>query len=105
MSAFLNKLDEALKAEKVAAYTPSLEKRFLDWFADLPEFSRDRYWSMAEFEHALGVPGRLISPVLIRLGWARKRKWSSRGQYHRYWEYPLDNAYTNGSRIQAQPRE
>ena len=85
MSAYLNKLNDAFQAEQENAQPPALEQRFLDWFADLPEFSRNRLWSMTEFEHALGVPGRLISQVLLRLGWERKRKWSSRGQYHRYW--------------------
>lgn len=85
MSAFLNGLNEVRKAEQIAVHTPPLEMRFQAWFNSLPEFSRNRFWSMNEFECALGIPGRLISPVLLRLGWERKRKWSSHGQYHRYW--------------------
>ncbi len=65
-----------------------LKQRFLDWFTSLPEFTRDRPFSMTEFEIALGSRGRFISPVLLALGWQRKRRWSSRGQYHRYWIPP-----------------
>ena len=85
MSAFLKQLNDAQIADQAIAHPTPLEKRFTEWFVELPEFSRDRLWSMAEFEQALGAPGRLVSPVLLRLGWERKRKWSSRGQYHRYW--------------------
>ena len=34
--------------------------------------------------HVPARPGRLISPILLALGWKRKRRWSSTGQYHRY---------------------
>ncbi len=63
----------------------SLETRFVNWFDSLPEFTRNRPFSMSEFENALGTQGKHLSPVLLRLGWVRKRRWNSRGQYHRYW--------------------
>lgn len=65
--------------------TPDLEQRFIAWFDSQPEISRVRPYSMVELERALGTPGRLLSPVLIALGWERRRKWSSKGQSHRYW--------------------
>jgi hypothetical protein len=43
---------------------------------------------MAEFETALKTQGKYISPVLLELGWRRKRIWSTTGQHHRYWESP-----------------
>ena len=43
---------------------------------------------MVEFEGALKTQGKYISPVLLELGWRRKRVWSTTGQYHRYWEPP-----------------
>lgn len=68
--------------------SPSLQDRFLAWYAALPEVSRDRPFAMVEFERALQTQGKYLSPVLLELGWRRKRKWSSRGQYHRYWVKP-----------------
>ncbi|TAL70978.1 MAG: hypothetical protein EPN79_05360 [Burkholderiaceae bacterium] len=86
MSAYLQLLD---RFATVQAPIPSpLRQRFLDWFTSLPEFTRDRPFSMTEFEVALGSRGKFISPVLLALGWQRKRRWSSRGQYHRYWIPP-----------------
>jgi hypothetical protein len=32
--------------------------------------------------------GKWLSPVLLELGWRRKRIWSGTGQYHRYWVPP-----------------
>jgi len=39
---------------------------------------------MSEFEEALKTQNKWISPVLLELGWQRKRIWSTSGQYHRY---------------------
>ncbi len=72
--------------QQTEPFSPAtLETRFVNWFDSLPEFARDRPFSMSEFENALGTQGKHLSPVLLRLGWLRKRKWNSRGQYHRYW--------------------
>ena len=67
---------------------PPLEERVLAWFNGLPEFTRLRPFSMGELEYALKTQGRHISPVLISLGWVRKRKWDSKQHYHRYWVPP-----------------
>jgi hypothetical protein len=60
----------------------------MDWYRSLPEFTRNRPFSMSEFEAALKTQGNLISPVLLDMGWRRKRIWSTTGQYHRYWQPP-----------------
>jgi hypothetical protein len=65
-----------------------LQQQFMDWYGSLPEVVRYRPFSMVEFEQALGTQGKHISPVLLELGWQRKRRWSSQGQYHRYWVPP-----------------
>ncbi len=67
---------------------PDLKQRFLAWFDSQPEISRIRPYGMAEIEQAIGAPGRLLSPVLLALGWERRRKWSSKGQSPRYWVPP-----------------
>lgn len=67
---------------------PDLRQQFLTWFDSQPEVSRIRPYSMVELERALGVPGRLLSAVLLSLGWERRRKWSSTGQSPRYWVPP-----------------
>jgi hypothetical protein len=41
-----------------------------------------------EFETAFKTQGKYISPVLLELGWQRRRIWSTTGKYHRYWEPP-----------------
>lgn len=62
-----------------------LRARFLAWYEGLPEVSRCRPYAMIEIEQALNTQGRYLSPILLAEGWQRKRKWSSEGQYHRYW--------------------
>ena len=38
---------------------------------------------------ALKTQGKYISPVLLELGWTRKRRWASGGgQYNRFWMPP-----------------
>ena len=72
----------------------SLRDRFTNWHRSLPAVSRDRRFSMSEIEAALKTQGKYISPVLLELGWRRKRIWSTSGQYHRYWEPPLHSDLT-----------
>jgi len=67
---------------------PDLKRRFIEWFDSQPEISRIRPYAMVELEQALGAPGRLLSPILLDLGWERRRKWSSKGQSPRYWVPP-----------------
>lgn len=86
MSAYLALLNQQGAAKAPAP--PALKLRFLDWFNSLPELTRERPFSITEFEKVLGTQGKYISPVLLGLGWQRKRRWSSRGQYHRYWVPP-----------------
>lgn len=87
-SAYLRSLEKMLPPAASKPTVPPLEERFLEWFNSLPEFTRDRPFSMREFEVALDSQGRFISPVLLRLGWQRQRRWSSRGQYFRMWVHP-----------------
>jgi hypothetical protein len=64
---------------------PDLRTRFLAWHNSLPEVSKHRPFAMLEIEKALNTQGRFLSPILLSEGWKRKRKWNSKGQYHRYW--------------------
>ncbi|SPA46771.1 hypothetical protein [Cupriavidus taiwanensis] len=88
MSAYI-KLMQQTVPEDSADELP-LRLQFLEWYGALPEVARLRPFSMVEFERALGTQGKYISPVLLALGWQRKRRWSSRRQYHRYWVPPSD---------------
>lgn len=72
----------------VQLFKPDLKQRFLAWFDNQPEISRTRPYSMVELERALGTPGRLLSSVLLSLGWERGRRWSSKGPNLRYWVPP-----------------
>ena len=85
-AAHLMKMAEAQQAQP--SQPSSLQQRFIAWHRSLPAVSRDRRFSMSEFEKALKTQGKYISPVLLELGWRRKRIWSTTGQYHRYWESP-----------------
>lgn len=87
MSAYIKLLQQRVTADP--PIRSPLEERFLGWYAALPEVARERLFSMVEFERALGTQGKYISPVLLELGWKRGRRWSSHGQYHRYWVPPV----------------
>ncbi|WP_321934415.1 hypothetical protein [Paraburkholderia sp. J8-2] len=86
MSAYIKQLELRVAASQRVKST--LQQQFADWYSSLPEIARNRPFSMTEFEVALSTQGKYISPVLLELGWQRKRRWNSRGQYHRYWEPP-----------------
>jgi len=83
-----------LQARRAAqpAQPLSLHDRFVNWYGSLPPVSRDRRFSMSEFEAALKTQGRYISRVLLELGWRRKRVWSTAGHYSRYWVPPTNAA-------------
>jgi hypothetical protein len=83
---YMNTLAVAQRAQP--SQPTSLRQRFVDWYGSVPAVSRDRRFSMSEIETALKTQGKYISPVLLELGWRRKRVWSTTGQYHRYWEPP-----------------
>ena len=86
-TAYIARLERELAAKH--EQTPlDLRQRFLDWYGGLPEVTKNRAFSMQEFEKALGTQGKYISEVLVALGWARKRQWSSTGRYYRYWLPP-----------------
>ena len=82
----LNKLTEAQQAPR--PQSSSLRERFERWHRSLPAVSRNRRFSMSEIEAALKSQGKYISPILLELGWSRRRVWSTTGQYHRYWVPP-----------------
>ncbi|CAG4907457.1 hypothetical protein [Paraburkholderia gardini] len=87
MSAYVKQLNSLMAMDSPVKST--LQQRFKEWYGPLPEVARNRPFSMVEFERALGTQGKYISVVLLELGWQRKRRWTSRGQYHRYWLPPL----------------
>ena len=90
MSAYIKSLQRGLKAEEGAVQLSrsDLETRFLVWIDSHPEISRLRPYAMSELEQALGTQGRYLSPILLRLGWERRRKWTGKTQYLRYWVPP-----------------
>ena len=89
-SAYIASLNRDLEQPAAAVSVPelNLRQRFIDWHAGLPEVARHRAFAMAEIELALGTQGKYLSPVLLSLGWVRRRQWSSGGQYSRYWLAP-----------------
>lgn len=89
-SAYIRSLQRSLEGEATSQqpFKSDLKQRFLNWFDSVPEISRVRPYSMVEMERALGTQGRFLSPILLGLGWERRRKWSSSGQSPRYWVPP-----------------
>lgn len=90
-SAYVKSLQRALNADEPPAALSKksdLEVHFLDWMNSQPEISRIRPYAMTELENALGTQGRYLSAILIRHGWARRRKWTGKTQYLRYWVPP-----------------
>ena len=81
----LNRIKREVKNPNNVQPHSELRARFLAWYNSLPEISRCRPFAMVEFEQALNTQGKYISPILLSLGWQRKRKWDSKGQYPRYW--------------------
>ncbi len=89
MSAYLKSLQQAIADPGLDRNEDhDLTTRVQEWFDGLPAFTRQRPYSIREVEIALKRPGRLLSPALLALGWQRKRRWSSRAHYHRYWLPP-----------------
>ena len=89
-SAYINALNRTLTDASIPEQRskPDLRERFLTWFDNVPEVSRMRPYSMVELERGVGTQGKYLSPILLSLGWQRRRKWTSRGQYFRYWVPP-----------------
>jgi hypothetical protein len=88
MSLYIAELNKRIAARARPPQALNLRDQFLNWYRSLPEFTRNRPFSMSEFEAALKITGRFISPVLFELGWQRKRMWSTTGHYYRYWQPP-----------------
>ena len=87
--AYINALNRGLEGEaSTQSAQPDLRARLEAWYSILPEISRNRAFAMAEMEQALATQGKYLSPILLRLGWQRKRKWSGKGQYSRFWLPP-----------------
>lgn len=91
-SAYIARLNREMLAEAAQPQpeTHSLHQRFIDWYTGLPEITRDRPFAMTELERALGTQGKHLSPVLLSLGWQRRRKWTGTGQYPRFWMPPRE---------------
>jgi len=90
MTAYIKSL-ERLAVAGQRQNPANLHQRLSAWLTSLPPMTRDRPFSMQEFESALGTQGKYISAVLLNLGWQRKRKWANTGRYHRYWLPPMSN--------------
>ena len=90
MTAYIKSLQRSFESEEPHAQLSisDLETRFLSWLNSQPEISRIRPYAMTELENALGTQGRYLSAILIRHGWARRRKWTGKTQYLRYWVPP-----------------
>jgi hypothetical protein len=91
MSAYINQLKQQQSQSHTHQPQVSLRQKIIDWHRNLPEVSRNRAFSMQEIEDAVKSQGRYISAVLLELGWQRKRKWTTHGQYFRYWLPPAGN--------------
>lgn len=90
MSAYIKSLQRSLEAEAPSGVLSNrdLESRLLTWLNSQPEISRLRPYAMSELEQVLGTKGRYLSPVLFHLGWERRRKWTGKTHYLRYWVPP-----------------
>ena len=77
--------------DQAPSAVPDLRQQLLDWHTNLPEITRQRPFAMVELEQALSTQGKYLSPVLLNLGWQRRRRWASHGQYNRYWLPPVLN--------------
>ena len=94
MSAYVRTLiKSAAAAQRAPSRSQSLRDRFVEWHRSLPAVSRERPFAMSEFEVALNTQGKYVGPVLLELGWTRKRRWAAGGgQYNRYWVPPTRSA-------------
>ena len=86
-SAYIASLNRELEQAGEATSVPQLDlrQRLMEWHGGLPEIARYRPFAMAEIELALRAQGKYLSPIMLKLGWIRRRRWSSGGQYSRYW--------------------
>jgi hypothetical protein len=88
MSAYTSQLNREMAQAAKPDHRKTLGQKLIVWHGTLPAVSRNRPFSMVEIEAALKAQGRQIGAELLRMGWQRKRVWSTRGSYHRYWTPP-----------------
>ena len=90
MSAYTSQLNRDCELALAAPPIPrlTLSQRLTEWHGSLPAVARYRPFSMLEIEAAMKTQGRYIGEALTRLGWKRKRVWSTHGSYYRYWMPP-----------------
>ncbi len=67
MIAYIAELNRQIAIQAPPAPPLSLRQRFVDWHRSLPAVSRNRFFSMSEFEAALKTQCKHISPVLLDL--------------------------------------
>jgi hypothetical protein len=91
LSAYIATLKSQVVPQQFRRSPTNLKDRFVAWHNSLPEFTRNRMFSMRELEEALKTQGKYLSPVLLNLGWERKRLWTSKRQYHRFWVPPAES--------------
>lgn len=90
-SAYIKSLQRTLEPAALTtelSKKSDLEARLVSWINSQTEISRHRPYAMSELEQALGTQGRYLSAILLRYGWVRRRKWTSKTQYLRYWVPP-----------------
>ena len=87
MSAYIHQLQQQT-ATPPPTRPPSLEERFDHWWASQPVATRSRAYSMEELTTALATQARFISPILVKRGWVRQRRWQHRQHYFRVWLSP-----------------
>jgi hypothetical protein len=88
MLAYKAELEKRAAAQSPPSQPQSLRQKILTWHQTLPAVSRERPFAMSEFEAALKTQGKYIGPVLLDLGWRRRRLYETRGPYSRYWVPP-----------------
>ena len=92
MSHYIKMLQELARKSAAQPKPPTAHDKLKDrverWHCSLPPVSRDRPFAMSEIEAALKTSGRYLSPILLELGWERRRRWASKTQYHRFWVPP-----------------
>ena len=75
---------------QTTAYMP-IEQQLTELLSTLPPIELQRPWSMADFISRLtgryrDNPHRMkVSDALRKLGWVRRRDWSTAGGGRRYW--------------------
>jgi hypothetical protein len=87
-SAYVRQLNSRITVRQPAPERLSLKDRIEAWFDNQPAVSKVRPYSIVEIETALATQGRYVGPILMSLGWVRRRAYSGAGPYHRYWVPP-----------------